>query len=383
MAERRRRRWDGIVSWVLIVVACILAVMSVFIIFVRNEVLNTDTYVGTVAPLASNPAVQSAVATRVSNELVTQINVEKRIKEALPRKAGFLATPLTSTIQTAANHITLRLVESPQFRELWVEANRRAHKQVVALLTGSTQGALQASNGKVTVDLGKIESDAKKRLKARGITLFEKVPSSKAPTITLFQSTELARLQRLTRLLNRLYLLLPIVTVLLFAGAIVLTANRRRGLIRAAVALALSMGLVLVAASVARNQYLSSIKPPQSKPATEAVIDTVSAVLLDTVRTTCIVAAVIAVVAVVVGNSRLREWVGRRSMPSWVRGGPVHDFAAAHRKGSQWAVLGVGLLLLVVWNQPTALVAIVIVLVALALAGLIGLMARRGPKSAD
>ena len=64
-------------------------------------------------------------------------------------------------------------------------------------------------------------------------------------------------------------------------------------------------------------------------------------------------------------------------------GGPVHDFAAAHRKGLQWGVLGLGLLLLVVWNQPTALVAIVVVLVALALVGIVGLLAGRGRKPAD
>ena len=88
----------------------------------------------------------------------------------------------------------------------------------------------------------------------------------------------------------------------------------------------------------------------------------------------------IAVVAVIVGNSRVRAWVGARTIPSWVRGGPVHDFAAAHRKGLQWGVLGLGLLLLVVWNQPTALVAIVVVLVALALVALVGLLAGRGAK---
>ena len=40
--------------------ACILAVVSVLVVFARNEVLNTDAYVSTVAPLASNPAIQAA-----------------------------------------------------------------------------------------------------------------------------------------------------------------------------------------------------------------------------------------------------------------------------------------------------------------------------------
>ena len=357
--------------------------LSVLVVFVRDEVLNTDTYVSTVTPLASNPAIQSAVAERVSDRLVTEINVERRVKRALPRRAGFLASPIASTVGTATHEVALRLVKSSQFQTFWVEANRRAHRQVVALLTGSKQGALQSSNGRITLDLDQISATVENDLKARGVTLFDKLPTRSAPTITLFQSTALVRLQWLTRFLNRLYILLPIVTLLLYAGAIILNANRRRGLVRAAVALALSMGLTLVIASVARNQYLSSLSPSQSRPATEAVVDTVSAFLLDTVRTTFVVAAVIAVVAVVAGNASVRTWVKGRTAPAWITGGPVHDFTAAHRQGLQWTLLGLGLLLLAVWNQPTALVAIVVLLVALALVALVGLMARAAKREAD
>ena len=166
---------------------------------------------------------------------------------------------------------------------------------------------------------------------------------------------------------------LPIVTLLLFAAGIALTANRRRGLVRAATGLALSMGLVLVISSVARNQYLNSLSPSQSKPATSAVIDTVSASLLDTVRIIFIVAAVVAIVGVIFGNAWIRAWLGSRRKPSWMTGGPVHDFIADHRKGLQWGIIGLGLLILVVWNQPTALVAVVVVLIALVLVGLVGL----------
>lgn len=57
-------------------------------------------------------------------------------------------------------------------------------------------------------------------------------------------------------------------------------------------------------------------------------------------------------------------------------GGPVHDFVARHRKGLQWGVMALALVLLVLWNKPTVLVAVVILLVAFALIGLVGLFAR-------
>ena len=378
------QRWRRVSSWILVVLACILAVVSVVVVFGRNQLLNTDTYVRTVAPLASDPAIQTAVAKQVSQSLITHTDVEQRVKNALPTKAGFLATPITSGVQSATNEITLQLVQSQQFQKVWVAANRASHKQLVALLTGSKEGALASSNGKVTIDLSQVEVRAKKALDAKGITVFDKVPAVKGLDFVLFQSEQLARFQRLTRLLNHLALALPIATLLLFAGGIVLARNRRRGLVRAAAGLALSMALVLVVISIARNQYLSSLSPARSQAANAAVIDTVSAVLRETVRTILFAAALIALGALIAGNSRLRAWLADMGRPSWMTAGPVHGFVAVHRKGLQWTVLGVGLLLLVVWNNPTTLVAVIVLPVTLVVVGLVGVVAGRGSTaSAD
>ena len=379
-ATRPRHRLKAVFSWVLVVLACILAVVSVFAAFARNELLNTDTFVSTFTPLASNPAIQKAVAARVSDQLATRTDVEQRVKNALPAKAGFLAVPLTSEVKNVADQLTLKLVQTSAFQKLWAASVRKSHQQVVALLTGSEEGAFQSSNGEVTVDLSQIEAAAKKQLDAKGLTVFNKVPTVHGPDLVLFRSTQLAKAQRLTKLANSAVLILPIVTLLAFAGGILLTENRRKGLVRAAAGLALTMALLLVVASVARNQYLNSLLPSQPKDAAAAVIDTVSAVLLDTIRTILIVSALVALGAFIAGNSHVRSWVGSRSKPSWMTGGPVHDFVAAHRKGLQWAVLGVGLLILVVWNQPTPFVAVIVVLITLAVIGLVGLYAGAKPR---
>src|SRR5664280_1659553 len=73
-------RWKQTSSWVLVVVACILSVLSVVTVFTRNQLLNTDTYVNTVAPLASNPAIQTQVAKLVSENLISRTDVETRVK---------------------------------------------------------------------------------------------------------------------------------------------------------------------------------------------------------------------------------------------------------------------------------------------------------------
>ncbi len=372
----RRRRWKLLSSWVLIVLACLLAVVSVLVVWTKNELLDTNTFVATVTPLGQNPAIQSAVAARVSNQLVSQSDLQQRVKNALPPKAGFLAAPLATQVRSLTNQLTLKLVQSSAFQKLWVASVRRSHQQLTALLTGQKQGSVSSSNGEVTVDLAQVETRVRKELDARGITVFNKVPKSRAPTLVLFRSTQLLKIQALVRFLDKLAVFLPILTLLCFAGGIALATDRRKGLVRAAGGLALSMAVLLIGASVARNQFLGSLLPTQSKDAAAAAIDTVSAILVDAIRTILVVAALVTLGAVIAGNSALRRWMARAT--SSMAGGPVHGFVVRHRGAIQWGVLALGLFVLVVWDRPTTLVAIVVILMTLAVIGLIGLFAGIG-----
>ncbi len=372
-------RWRRITSWVLVVLACLLAVVSVVVVFARNELLNTDTYVSTMAPLATNPAIQAQVATRVSDEIIARTDLNQRVKGALPAQAGFLATPITSEVQKATYATALKVVQSPKFEQLWIGVNRASHKQLVNVLTGSSQGSASTKDGKITIDLSKVEANVKEKLDAQGITVFDKVPAVKGLNYVLFQSKDLVRIQKLVNVLNKVAVVLPIITLLFFAGAVALTPNRRKGLVRAATGLAVSMALILILYAVARNHYIAGLHPPQSPAAQTALLDTVTATLRDTVWIILVVAALFAVGAVVAGNAWVRRKVGDIS---WVTRGPVHDFVALHRKGLQWSVLGLGLLILVLWSNPTTLVAVVIVLITLGVVGLVGLYAGRRPQSA-
>jgi hypothetical protein len=373
---QKKKRGRTIGAWVLLVLACLLAVMSVVVVYARNQLLNTDTFVSTLAPLASDPAVQTAVATRVSDSLVAQTDLEQRVKNALPARADFLANPITSTVKTASYDITLKLVQSSQFQKLWEQALRQSHQQLDNLLLGNKVGALNSANGQVTVDLTQVENKAKQVLSQHGLSVFNKVPQYTGKPYILFQSKQLLKLQRWVKFLNKLALVLPIVSLLLFAVSVVLARDRRRGLVHAAAGLAVSMAVLLIAANVGRNQYLASLLPGQSKDATAAVIDTVDASLLDSVRTLLILAAVVALVAFVVGLGPVRRWWSNRTTPSWLTSGPVHDAVAAHRRAYQWLVVGLGLLVLVLWNQPTVKVALIVLLVTFLFVIVVGVYGR-------
>jgi hypothetical protein len=198
--------------------------------------------------------------------------------------------------------------------------------------------------------------------------VFDKIPAVKGLDFVLFQSKDLVKVQKVTKLLNDLAIILPIITLLCLAASVVLARNRRRGLVRAAAGLAISMAAVLVVMAVARHQYLSGLSPNQSLAANQAVIDTVTARLRLGLRIILGVSALIAVVALVAGNRRLRAWASRGDRPD----NPVHIFVVRHRKSLQWGFVGLALLVLVVWSEPTTLVAVIVVAISLVLIGLVG-----------
>jgi len=373
---RRRGRWRRLSAWVLIVLASLLAVVSVLVVFTRNEVLDTNTYVATVGPLASDPAIQSAVANRVSQQLTKKVQVQQRVADSLPQKAKFLAAPIASGLESLTHQITLKFVQSSAFKKLWVTANERAHKQVVALLTGDNSGVLTSDRGKVSLDLGTVQAKVKQALDKKGITIFDKVPTTNT-SFVLFQSDQLTKLQGLVRVLDRLAYLLPILSVVCFGGAILLNENRRRGLVRAAVALALGMGILLVGVAIGRDLYLNALGSSVSLPAAAHAYDAITAFPLGTTRVVLLISVIIALVGVAVGNNRLRSWARSVDKPRWLVESSAHRWIRAHRRPLQWATLAIGFVVVVVWDNPTPLVVLVIVVVDLAVVGLIGVMAGR------
>ena len=59
-----RQRWRSIVAVLLIVLGCVLAPLAGVAVWARNQVTNTERYIRTVAPLASDPAIHRPSPTR-------------------------------------------------------------------------------------------------------------------------------------------------------------------------------------------------------------------------------------------------------------------------------------------------------------------------------
>src|SRR5215211_7089459 len=120
---------------IFVIVSVVLVPLAGLSVWVRNLVLDTDKYVDTVAPLATNKAITDVVADRATDRLFAAVDVEAEAKDALPERAQFLAGPISSGVQTFVRDAAERALATEQFATVWRNANRRSHACVVKALT--------------------------------------------------------------------------------------------------------------------------------------------------------------------------------------------------------------------------------------------------------
>jgi hypothetical protein len=401
---RRTGWWRPVVATVLIVLMAVLAPLSVVARWAHDTVSDTNRYVETVAPLAEDPAVQAAVIDRITQEIVTRLQVESVTGDAvdaladrgLPPLAASslkaLSGPLTDAVEGFIEDQVTSLVESDQFEDAWVEANRQAHTQLVAVLTGKDTDQVEVTDNAVSINLATLIDTVKQRLVDRGFTLAERLPTVNAQ-FTIFQSDDIAKAQTAFRLLGAINLWLPIIALLCLIGAVAVGRSRRKTLVAGALALAFSMLVLGAILNLSREVYLNAVPSDQlPSDAAAAIYDTLVYFIRLNLRAVLVVALAVAFIAWVSGPS---------GAPAALRRGTSRAIGAARQGGDRvgidtgafgialhtykspirFAVLGLALLIYVLRDHPTGGFALLLLAIAAVILLLVELLSR--PPAAD
>lgn len=345
-------------GWLLLIVATLLVPVSVLGVWSRNQLLDTDRYVETVTPLASDPAIQDAVVERVTTALYSGVDVQSQVAAALPAEGAFLAAPISLGIENLIERVVRELVTSDQFDSLWIDANRVAHETLVTVLTEPGD-----RKGSVSVDLSGVAATVQSKLSGLGVNVFSGERS--APQLELFQSEELAKAQTAVSLFDTLATVLPWVTIALLVAAAFVLTDRRRGVMAAFGALLVGSLLVIVDFALARWYLLQAIPAGSSVSATEAVFDLLTRFVRGAVRALAAVGAVGILAALLAGPSRpavgLRRLVGAgvsrtgdAAAGHGARLGAFGGFLRSYVVGIRVAVVAIAVLVLLVVEQPSA-----------------------------
>jgi hypothetical protein len=396
--RRRHFSWRTPVSIVLIVLGCVLAPVAVLGVWAGNEVSDTGRWVATVQPLINDPAIQNYLTDRITNTVVSEINLSGNINQAaaqlndkgLTRISSLLTTfgPQIVSSVTGFIHSTVHtVITSQQVARIWTQVNTIAHQALVKVLSGQGGGAISTSNGQITLNLGPIIAVVKQDLVQHGFSLASSIPPV-SPTLALFQAKDLGKAQALYRLIKALKIVLPILALLLLAAGVYLARGRRRALIGAGLGVAASMLVLAIGLLIARSIYLNSV-PSSVLPAdaAAAAFDAMVYFIKVGLRVVLAVGLVVALGAFITGPSRtaIQTRSGLKSGLGWIRNfgerrgvstGPVGEWTYQHRRGLRIGAVALIALIFVFWGHPTGLVVILLVVILLVLLGLIELIGR-------
>ncbi|MGY3317085.1 hypothetical protein [Arthrobacter sp. H-02-3] len=369
-----------IVAIVLVVLTAVFAIGAVPALYLRSEVLDTDHYVATVAPLASDPAIQAEIADKVTQQITDAVDIQAITRDALnelsktaPRVAAVvtgLAPVIAEQTKNLIHTAVSKFVATPQFQDLWIQVNRVAHQSLVNLATGNTGGTVSIDqNGTVTISTKEIIARVKTLLVQQGVGIAERIPEVDAQ-IALFQSPELVRATTAIRTLDQTAPILAWLTVISAVGAIAVAPRGRRRSTTSGVGLAVAVAMALLALGlvIGRSILLNSIPPDTVSPAAaQSLVETLLVPLRTSVRLVFAVGLLIALAAFLTGHSRPAEFVrhGLATAGDYINGKvgadqvrPWQLWLARYRRILDSVIIGTAVLVLIFWQDPTAAVAI-------------------------
>ena len=265
----------------LIVLGGAAAVLAPIGIWARRSFLDTNNFANIMAPLVANETVARSLSNEVASRLFVQLEMQKRVRDALqeavPDKLGFMAGPITNSLQTLTQKITYEIITSSRFQVGWDRILRLAHSKVVSIIRGDRLLTMRGG-GEVVLDTGELMGNVRSRLVGSGLRFLEKVPISfHGSEVVLFTSSQLGKVKASLEILDILNWLLPLLVLVFFVAAVLIAEDRRRALMWLSVVLSVAMVFSLMLLNLAEKELLGEVKNPNNIGAVRVIWDRMTA----------------------------------------------------------------------------------------------------------
>jgi len=242
---------------VILVIATILAIFSIFAIWANRQLMNPTNWAKTSTALLQKQTIRTAISGYLIDQLYANVNVEAELKAGLPKELAPLAGPISGGLHNLAEQGAEKALELPRVQSAWENANRAADQALVTIVKGGGS-RVQINGGTVSLNLHQIVADLADRL---GLppAVAEKLPPSVA-NLKIVTSSQLGLVRSLAKALHALALLLTILTFVLYVLAMFLSSGRRRGtLILVGSSLVFAGLIVILGRKIGQGQLVSAI----------------------------------------------------------------------------------------------------------------------------
>jgi hypothetical protein len=327
--ERRARRGRArsLTAVLLTVLACLAITVTVPAVWTYRTLFVTDAFVDRVTPIGFDPAVTPVLSDRLTTQIFGLIDVEAIVADALPPRGQVLAGPLTGGIEDFVREKVNEVLSSDRFRDRWIQANRFAHTQIVAILRDESE-IVDTEGGRVVLNLLPIVNEALQRIESRASGLFQKdvdlpevtggeVPDEVRERISLalgvevpedfgeivvFESDRLAAAQDAVSFFDRAIVFLVILTVVLIVLTLWTSRRRRRTLLQLVVGSMVGIVVVRRLAMWLEDEVIELAQRPDGKGALAAIADQVLGSFFSV--TAMVIVAGLAIVAIALITGR-------------------------------------------------------------------------------
>jgi hypothetical protein len=276
----------AIAAVVCVVLAAVLTTPAAVAYWGQRTLNDGERYVDTVGPLVDSEEVQDVIATKVTDAIEQQVDIEAIINDVFAgvitdqARLERLVGPLAAAINGLIDREVRDFIASDEFADLWTRVNTRAQQALQRVLKGDESGAVSLQGDEVVLDVDEVIEQVKQRLVARGLTLVENAPIPETNRqIVLLEAPQARQLRTIYAFANPVARwMLPFVG-LLYLLAFVLAYRRPRMTVAIGAALAANALLVALALSVGRQLFVDELAGTTFGPASRVFYNTLLAYL--------------------------------------------------------------------------------------------------------
>ncbi len=291
--------------WVCVIlgVATVLAIFSIFAVWANRQLMNPTNWAKTSTALLQKQTIRTALSGYLIEQLYANVDVQAQLKSGLPPQLAPLAGPISGALHNLAEQGAEKALEAPRVQSAWENANRTADEALVAIVKGGGS-RVQINGGTVSLNLREIVTKLATRLGLpSGIA--EKLPPSVA-NLKIVTSNQLGLARSLAKALHALALLLTIVTFALYVLAMYLARGyRRRTLLWVGGSLVFAGLIVLLGRKIGQGQLVSAITSDASiEPAANDAYSVATSLLVQVAGAVIIVGIPVMLAAWFAGPAR-------------------------------------------------------------------------------
>lgn len=256
--------WRSAVAALLVVVGLLVTPVAVVAAHARPQLTDTERFVATFGPLATDRGVQDAVGdaaisavdatvdfTTLAGSALTDLVDQLSLPPVVGAAIGSLGDRAADALRSLLDEQIRSVVTSDAFPQVWQGMLRQAHSRALAGVQGDASASLVVRGDTLVLQVGPVVERARQVLLDRGVRVASLIPTVDR-TVELVEVPGLSAAVTVHGAVAALGVWLPVTAAVLLAAGVAVARRRRRTVLWTGLGLVAVTAVLLVVLAVVR-----------------------------------------------------------------------------------------------------------------------------------